>query len=594
MKKATRRYNSIAFKLAVIFIIAVLTQGLVMAAFLVGGGVLSETKINAYNHFSTQVSNRKSGLENEIKDVWTNFEGYTEKISRNSTVYRDTTPEDQQTSEAILSDVAPILIDALRATRTTGVFLILDDNEGTDDSHSALYIRNMDPDKMGTDNFSFTMMVGDLDIARQFKISTNENWTFDLKLNEGNKGFYEKPYSNMAVAADKKLLGYWSPPFKLSENDEEIITYSLPISDQNGDPIGVFGIEISVNHLYKFLPKGDLEGKTSFGYIIGMRTSKDGGIYPIVSRGALQGRMLNLEEPLALNIKNEKFTVCEITNSNSNDAMYSCIKKMGLYYNNTPYFNEEWYLIGLIEKSSLLAFPIKMRNILLISLSVTVIIGIIAAVLASRNFSRPIVELAEKVKNLSETYPDSLENIGLKEIDELSHAIVSVQRKMFNLNDELKYERDRDPLTGIRNRNAFNRSVEYYNREISRFEKIAMGIFDLNGLKYINDNFGHGSGDEYLCEAVKAICENFKDCPVFRIGGDEFAVIITNLGREEIEQRKEKLSKPKLQVEGVDTSKIGIAFGYAFYEAGADINLEHVLMRADENMYINKKTMKGL
>jgi len=50
---------------------------------------------------------------------------------------------------------------------------------------------------------------------------------------------------------------------------------------------------------------------------------------------------------------------------------------------------------------------------------------------------------------------------------------------------------------------------------------------DVNGLKKINDTLGHKAGDEYICAACKMLCEYFKHSPVFRIGGDEFVVILT-------------------------------------------------------------------
>lgn len=56
----------------------------------------------------------------------------------------------------------------------------------------------------------------------------------------------------------------------------------------------------------------------------------------------------------------------------------------------------------------------------------------------------------------------------------------------------------------------------------------AIVMFDVNDLKKINDTAGHQAGDQYLCEACKIICDIFKRSPVFRVGGDEFAVIAQN------------------------------------------------------------------
>lgn len=596
MKIITFRRNSIAFRLTVIFIAAAFAQCAVMFAMLVKGGVISKTRENTYTYFSSQVESRKANLESQMKNVWTNFGDYPKQITQQFDIYRNRELSKEDQEQAALKASAPYLLEVLNTTKTTGVFLILDDEKENPNQHSAIYIRNTDVDKAGPGNFTLTLMSGPIDIAREYEFSTNENWSWNLQLNDENNAFYEKAYQNVGLNEDRELLCYWSPPFTLTNDNEKILTYSIPMTDAKGEPIGVFGIEISVNHLYKFLPKNDLSSDSTLGYIIGMRTEENGPVFPVVARGAVQEKLLHLAEPLALSEENKELDICEIENVNSSEKIYSSIKKMGIYYNNTPFSNEEWYLIGLMQGSELLKFVDNIFRVTFFSMLITVLFGIIIAVFSSRHFSRPIARLANEVRNLSQKEPNKerLTNTGLAEIDELAEAIMITQKKMSELNEKLKHERDRDPLTDIRNRHAFNFEIEHYNRHKDSYEIIGMGIFDLNGLKYVNDNFGHEEGDNYLCETASAISRSFGECPVFRIGGDEFAIIFVNITREALEHKYSMLCSIIEEKNKNKSFKGGVAFGYAFFQPDEDSGLEQVLKRADRCMYERKKIMKNL
>ena len=161
----------------------------------------------------------------------------------------------------------------------------------------------------------------------------------------------------MGLAGDEKLLGYWCPPFRLYEGGEEVVTYSIPLVDQRGRAVGVFGVEISLNYLYKYLPPSDLLAVDSYGYVIGIRSGENDGIRPLVTHGALQKRILQAESPMELKAKDSENGIFLLGNHNGNGAVYACLEQMGMYYNNTPFSGEEWYLIGLMEGTDAALLP---------------------------------------------------------------------------------------------------------------------------------------------------------------------------------------------------------------------------------------------
>ena len=149
-----------------------------------------------------------------------------------------------------------------------------------------------------------------------------------------------------------------------------------------------------------------------------------------------------------------------------------------------------------------------------------------------------------------------------------------------------------DALTGARNRHAYLEAEDQLNRLIADRTQpgFAITVFDVNDLKSVNDNEGHHAGDMCLCSACKIICDIFKHSQVFRVGGDEFAVISQNDDYDRIEELIEKVKSHNASA--IRTGGIVIACGTAKYEN--DSFVASVFERADRQMYENKDHLKTL
>jgi len=130
----------------------------------------------------------------------------------------------------------------------------------------------------------------------------------------------------------------------------------------------------------------------------------------------------------------------------------------------------------------------------------------------------------------------------------------------------LRHKAERDPLTGVMNRGAFENMRTMLK---DAFDPLALIIIDVDRFKQVNDTYGHQAGDEILKKVANAIQRTFRnqDC-VARIGGDEFAVIMTectaemkDVIRAKAESMNEKLSVRDGEVPGVSLS-IGVAFSH--------------------------------
>ena len=148
-----------------------------------------------------------------------------------------------------------------------------------------------------------------------------------------------------------------------------------------------------------------------------------------------------------------------------------------------------------------------------------------------------------------------------------------------------------DALTGVKNSHAYQVAESHINHEIAahRQAPFAIAVLDVNDLKKVNDTAGHQAGDQYLRDACKTICDIFAHSPVFRVGGDEFAVISQGRDYACMEELLEKLRDHN--AEAARSGGVVIACGMSKYRN--DDSAAAVFERADRDMYENKKLLKS-
>ena len=151
-----------------------------------------------------------------------------------------------------------------------------------------------------------------------------------------------------------------------------------------------------------------------------------------------------------------------------------------------------------------------------------------------------------------------------------------------------------DPLTGVKSKHAYTDFEEKGDQKISSGEAdpFALVVCDVNGLKHVNDTYGHKAGDEYIRSASALICEIFQHSPVFRTGGDEFVVFLK--GRD-FEARQELMDElHDKSVSHIPSGEVVVAAGLSEYAKASDTAVHQVFERADARMYAEKQRLKDL
>lgn len=184
-------------------------------------------------------------------------------------------------------------------------------------------------------------------------------------------------------------------------------------------------------------------------------------------------------------------------------------------------------------------------------------------------------------------YPDQNIVIGAM------HNINEEMQRELHIREKLQQTRilaNSDALTGVKNKTAFTTKKRKMDAKIAIEPEIkfALVMCDVNNLKITNDTQGHEAGDTLLQTICAAICDVYKHSPVYRIGGDEFVILLMG---NDYENRHE-LFKSIQHISAGDKENLSFAVGMAEYEPFHDISMQDVFSRADAAMYQNKKSMK--
>ena len=172
---------------------------------------------------------------------------------------------------------------------------------------------------------------------------------------------------------------------------------------------------------------------------------------------------------------------------------------------------------------------------------------------------------------------------SIKETFETTASIIASAISNYLLMDRLKVLSSKDILTGVMNRNEMNNFVDKLSIDNNR-GGISVGVIfaDLNGLKRVNDDYGHSTGDTLLKNAAKALEEVFDADEIFRAGGDEFTIIALGITEEELGKRAEAIREAAKKYEHVC-----FAIGQCYDDDKS--NVRHALRIADERMYEDKR-----
>ena len=372
----------------------------------------------------------------------------------------------------------------------------------------------------------------------------------------------------------------WLPPYVTDNLDVWVLSYNVPVYCGNTF-VGVIGIELDysemaehVDHI-RLYDDGYAFINDSTGYIV---------YHPQLSDEELE---LERSRPSPYGMLEADSVIRYTWNGVEKEAVWLPLVN-GMRLNVTvpvSEINESWQR-WILEHCAASA--------------VLLVLFIILTMAVAGKISKPLRDLTKAAQEVEAgNYDVELKPQGNDEVGILTGAFSQLTAHLKSYVRDLKDKAYGDALTAVRNKTAFDLYVQKLPEQAeSRGEplKYAICFFDCNDLKTINDRYGHEKGDLYLKTSCTTICQVYAHCPVFRIGGDEFAAVLLNAQydrREELLELFDQRCFDLCAVAANPWERVNIARGMAEYDPETDSSAEDVVRRADGKMYENKRSQKA-
>ena len=258
--------------------------------------------------------------------------------------------------------------------------------------------------------------------------------------------------------------------------------------------------------------------------------------------------------------------------------------------------------IFLLDHSSIFSIEYS-DTVIYIIIFITLLLGTVLSVNIYREKSiTPIFSAANLILILGIVFGALNECIELIILGILIFSIVSTVALVDNFlreyrNKTLQYMREKlvykDILTSMKNRQSFEKQLKQDDENINDFNSYWAISIDLSDIKYINNNFGYSHGDRLIQNLADSIEDTFEDIGnCFRIGGDEFIVLIKNEPKEKVERYIELFQSVITSYNQLHDIKMITSIGYDSYKYGYDKSIFDLVSRTDYMMCKNKRKFK--
>ena len=374
----------------------------------------------------------------------------------------------------------------------------------------------------------------------------------------------------------------WLAPYTNENINVQMISYVIPIYKDN-QTVGVVGMDIDFT-IIKDLVDDVRIYDSGYAFL----TDEKGNI--------MSHKVYPFGSPMSSVDASLTPLVVELENGTSGSSLFS-------YKNNDV---EKKMAFRTLRNGMRLAVTAPLseidrsKNLLLLQIIIALLIiaplSVLVTVLITRRMIKPLKELNVAAQKIAQG--DLSISLTQQTKDEVGMLADSFQQTVNHLQKYIDYINSlayRDALTGVKNKAAYQDAERRLEDQMrNRRPEFAVMVLDINDLKGINDHYGHDFGDMFIVDACRLICKSFLHSPVYRIGGDEFVVILegadyTNYNQlldsfyAAIEEYNQNIPEDK---------QLSIARGIAVYNSEIDLVFSNVFKRADDAMYQNKADMK--
>lgn len=511
--KKTKRSRSLFRAILWPLFLVLAAEMLILTLLMPIGGMGDRITNNYQNVINLQTANQRDYLESYMVGSWSELSALTGNITRKvqemvdeGSVTVDGLDSNSEHYTALLSEISDDLISAIYARKINGAYVILN-TENLDAAKGevqkpCLYIRDLDPTSaQSVRNEDLLLERAPLGTLDQVAISTDSCWQPMLSFEDREKqAFFYEPFQKAYGDKERSTVGYhygyWtSEPYKLQGSERSSISYSEPLILEDGTVVGVVGVELLTGYISSLLPAGELLASNQSAYLLMHAEGESlASLTTVVNSGSyfLHNDTGTAAEFLPLQIGG--FSMMD-----GGSEYYADVQKLNLYRNDSPFAEQNWYIVGIVGMAEMFSFANEMTHILVLALALTLAVGLVATVTVSFRLAKPISQLSSEVAAAQNEHNNDpvFTDTGVEEIDRLSDAfkqlnreIVDTSTKFLSIMDmasvELAgYEWREDSDSVYVTDNFFSmlgmERVNVENISVAQFRELVEGMKDLLG-----------------------------------------------------------------------------------------------------------------
>ena len=402
---------------------------------------------NAKDLLTMRVRNRASYVQEILRNaedlgqLSEQINATTQQLLQSGDISLDTLDNSSEQSNALLVAVAPQLLDTLRAKQVTGIFIMLNTHDldtcEVGKKMPGIYLRDLDPDARPSErNSDLLLERASATVVKELGIGTDKGWQPAFPYQGNTKGGILRTVFQTAYKSGASLsaenYGRWTvASYCLEGDDRNAIAYSMPLILPDGTVYGVVGVELLTEYLQTKLPFTELDEDKAGTYFIVSTTDTQTDDVLTLRKTVTSGEdLVTADAPLGV-------LHCRSDGNGGNwlelndKRYYMVLEPLQLYNRNAPFTAEKWFLAGTMEQSVLLAFSNRVREVLLITIVVTLVLSVLGSLLVAAGLAMPIDHLYREVVDAQEkkTFPH-LSRTAIREVDRFAETITQLNKEL--------------------------------------------------------------------------------------------------------------------------------------------------------------------
>ncbi|NLB88710.1 MAG: helix-turn-helix transcriptional regulator [Syntrophomonadaceae bacterium] len=383
---------------------------------------------NELIHISQEISKQYGDLSIQAIDFSKQLSNSIERKTEKLGISVSQLQEHPELLEEIISAELDRTLFVLQRSKSSGIFFILNATinptlENTKYSRAGLYIKNMEPNIISSSCPNIITLRGSPSISRNNLLPLHTEWQMEFDVREA-------PYYHLPMQApinnDIPLsrLYYWSPVLTLPNTSQEVMLCSVPLIDSQGNVFGVCGLEVSTM-LFKLSHPPSTSIYNRLFCLLAPIEEDTIHLKKSMFSGGYAARLSSKYNDVLNITKNNKYFYSYKCNEDSYLGVHAPIY---LYPKESVFYDEPWIVAVMVPEEDIVSSIIKLNILLIFSLMMLVCLGLIAAFILSKRFSKPITEGLDAIKSSDLSI---IPKTNILEINDLIEYLASRNKELY-------------------------------------------------------------------------------------------------------------------------------------------------------------------